>query len=76
MNMPVITFDPAGNGHCLFTEVIDLSALGTLEIHRASNIEFNNTTQLWEVKDTDGVLLFSHASRSACLNWEHQHFDR
>ncbi len=76
MNTPVITFDPAGNGRCLYTEVIDLSALGALEIVRASTIEFNNAAQLWEVKSTGGALLFSHPSRSACLDWEHQHFDR
>ncbi len=75
MNAPVITFDPAGNGHCLFTEVIDLSMLGALEIVRASTIEFNNAAQSWEVKSTEGVLLFSHSSRQACLDWEHQHFD-
>jgi hypothetical protein len=71
MNAPVITFDPAGKGRCLFTEAIDLSALGTLEIVRASTIEFNNISQLWEVKNTEGALLFSHASRQACLDWEH-----
>jgi hypothetical protein len=75
MNTPAIIFDPAGNGHCLFTELIDLFALGTLDIHRASSIEFNNVTQLWELKDTAGGLLFSDPSRSACLDWEHQHFD-
>ena len=76
MNTPVITFDPAGNGHCLFTEAIDLSALGALEIVRASTIEFNNTTQVWEVKSTEGAPSFSHPSRSACLDWEHQHFNQ
>lgn len=74
MNAPVITFDTAGNGHCLFTEAIDLASLGRLEIARASTIEFNNAAQVWEVKDTEGVLLFSHPSRQACLDWEHQHF--
>ncbi len=74
MNTPVITFDPAGNRHCLFTEAIDLSALGTLEIVRASTIEFNNAAQSWEVKSTEGVLLFSNPSRQACLDWEHRHF--
>jgi hypothetical protein len=76
MNTPVIKFDCAGNGHCLFTEAIDLATLGALEIVRASSIEFNNTTQLWEVKGADDVLLFRHASRQACLDWEHQYFNR
>ena len=75
MNTHVITFDPAENGHCLFTEAIDLASLGRLEIARATTIEFNNADQFWEVKDTEGVLLFSHASRQACLDWEHQHFN-
>ncbi len=76
MKMHVITFDPAGNGHCLFTEMIDLSTLGTLEIHRASTIEFNNAAQLWEVKSPEGVLSFSDPCRQACLDWEHQHFNQ
>ena len=42
----------------------------------ASSIEFNNTAQLWEVKGADGGLLFSHASRQTCLDWEHQYFNR
>lgn len=72
----VLKFDPAGNGHGLFTEAIDLSSLGTLEIVRASSIEFNNSTQQWEFKSADGELHFSHASRQACLDWEHQYFNR
>jgi hypothetical protein len=75
MNARVITFDPAGNGHCLFTEAIDLSALGTLVIVRASTIEFNNTAQLWEVRNPEGALLFNHPSRQTCLDWEYQHFN-
>ena len=76
MNTPVIKFDPSGNGHCLFTEAIDLSLLGTLEIVRASSIEFNNPAQQWEVKSAEGVLLFADPSRQACLDWEHQYFNR
>jgi len=76
MNTPVITFDPTGTGHCLFTEAIDLSTVGGLDLHRASNIEFNNGTQLWEVRSTEGVLLFRHPSRQACLDWEHQQFNQ
>lgn len=72
----VLKFDLAGNGHGLFTEAIDLSTLGTLEIVRASTIEFNNTAQQWEVKDAAGELHFSHPSRQACLDWEHQYFNR
>lgn len=76
MNTPVLKFDPAGNGHGLFTEAIDLSSLGALEIVRASSIEFNNVTQQWEVRNAAGGLLFSHPSRQTCLDWEHQFFNR
>ena len=72
----VLKFDSAGNGHCLFTEAIDLSSLGALDIVRASSIEFNNTAQQWEVRNAAGALLFSHPSRQACLDWERQYFNR
>jgi hypothetical protein len=76
MNTPVLKFDPTGNGHCLYTEAIDLSSLGALDIVRASTIEFNNQTQEWEVKNLEGESLFSHPSRQTCLDWEHQHLNR
>jgi hypothetical protein len=47
-----------------------------LEIVRASTIEFNNIAQLWEVKNAEGLLVFSHPSCQACLDWEHQQFNR
>ena len=72
----VLTFDPVGIGRCLYTEQLDLHAIGALEVRRASAIEFNNQAQQWEVKSPEGQVLFSHASRAMCLNWEHQYFNR
>ncbi len=46
--------------------------LGRLEITRASHIEFNNSTQHWEVIDRSGKVRFFAKSRSAGLEWEHQ----
>ncbi len=46
--------------------------LAGLQITRASNIEFNNSTQQWEVKDRRGKIRFIARSRSACLEWEQQ----
>ena len=71
-----LRFDPAGTGHAFFTEAIDLSAIGRLVIHRATTIEFHNEKQVWEVKDGEGLILFAHPSRSVCLHWEHEHFNR
>ena len=72
---PVLTFDAQGMARCLYTDAIPLQSLGTLEIHRATTIEFNSAGQLWEVKDTEGAILFSDPSRSCCLAWELDHFN-
>ena len=71
MNTLVLTFDDTGIGRCLYSELIDLAAIGLLEIQRASLVEFNEKTQRWEVRQPNGRLLFSHRSRAVCLAWEH-----
>jgi hypothetical protein len=76
MSTTVLKFDATGTGHGLYTEAIDLSSLGALEIVRASTIEFNNRSQQWEVRDAEGVRMFMDASRQACLDWEQQYFNR
>ena len=75
MSTAVLTFDPTGTGSCLYTELIDLQQLGSLQMERASTIEFNEARQVWEVR-AGGELLFSNRSRSVCLAWEQQHFNR
>ncbi len=61
-----------GTARCLWTEALPLHELGRLEIHRASNIEFNNGAQQWEVKDQKGRVRFFAKSPSACLEWEQE----
>ena len=68
----VINFTPDGTARCLWTEAVPLHKLGRLVVHRATNIEFNNTTQQWEVIDQKGRLQFFAKSRSTCLDWEQQ----
>jgi hypothetical protein len=67
-----ISFNPDGTALCLWTEAVPLHELGRLEIRRATNIEFNNPTQHWEVKDRKGRVRFIAKSRSTCLGWEQQ----
>lgn len=67
-----ISFKPDGTAHCLWTEDLPLHEFGRLQITRASNIEFNNGTQQWEVRDGKGKVRFIARSRSACLEWEQQ----
>jgi hypothetical protein len=73
MSPPIITFTPDGTARCLWTEAVPLHELGRLEVTRASNIEFNNSTQRWELKDLTGKVRFVAQSRSACLQWEQHH---
>ena len=72
----VIHFNPDGTGAGLYTELIDLREIGSLEVVRASEIEFNETTQQWEVFDYTGNRVFTDPSREACLRWERQHFNQ
>ena len=67
-----ISFHTDGTALCLWTEAVPLHELGRLEIHRATNSEFNNNTQQWEVKDLEGKVRFFARSRSACLEWEQE----
>ena len=71
----VVTFKPDGTGHGLYTEVIDLSCLGLLRVERATSIEFDNSRQVWRVKDRKGCALFASPSREACLTWEKAYFN-
>lgn len=75
MSTAVLTFDSHGTGSCLYTELIDLQQLGSLQMERASTIEFNESGQVWEVR-AESELLFSNRSRAVCFAWEHQHFNR
>ena len=66
-----LRFDAAGLVACLYTEAVDLRALGRLQVVRATDIRFNDITQLWDVHPADnGQVLFSDPSRAACLAWE------
>jgi hypothetical protein len=67
-----IQFNTDGSAHCLWTDAIPLHDLGQLEITRASTIEFNNSTQHWEVRDRRGRVRFISKSRAQCLEWERQ----
>lgn len=72
---PVLTFELDGVVRCLHTDAIPLQSLGTLQVERATTIEFDPTTQQWEVKDAKGVTLHSDPSRSRCLAWEIERFN-
>ena len=66
-----LRFNLGGEIGCLYTEAIDLRALGRLHVVRATDIRFNDTTQQWDVHAAEtGHVLYSHQSRNECLRWE------
>ena len=66
-----LRFHSGGGVDCLYTEVIDLRALGRLQVFRATDIRFNETSQQWDVRcAATGRLLHSDPSRDTCLQWE------
>lgn len=66
---------PDGTVHGFYTEAINLTALGTLRVERASTIEFDNPAQVWRVFDRRGRCLHSSPSREDCLGWESEHLN-
>ncbi len=72
----VVIVTPAGVCECLYTEAIDLWKLGDLTVSRASDIAFDNDSQLWVVRDTGYRELYRHCSREACLEWERDYLDQ
>ncbi len=65
-----LTILPNGTLQGLYTEVIDLGALGRLNIQRLTTVEFDHRSQLWRVLDRQGQCLYASPTRSLCLRWE------
>ena len=66
---------PDGTVYGFYTEAINLTALGTLRVERASTIEFDNLNQVWRVFDRRGRCLHSSPSRADCVRWESEHLN-
>ena len=74
MTNTTLRFQPGGQIDCLYTEAIDLRALGRLHVVRATVILFCEKSQQWKVRcATTGKLLLTDPSRDACLAWENTH---
>jgi hypothetical protein len=69
-----LRFQPGGRIDCLYTEAINLRALGRLQVYRATDIRFCERSQQWKVRcASTGKLLHTDPSREACLAWERRH---
>jgi hypothetical protein len=62
-----------GNTIALVDNVIDnIACLGTKTIKRAADVEFNNSTQQWEIIAPDGTVLGQHPRRDEAIKMEIQ----
>ena len=65
-----------GNILGLYSDVyVLLKELGVIKVHRASNIEFNEKQQKWEVDVPNEGIIASFDKRSDALEWEVQYLE-
>ena len=70
--IPTLEIDDAGNITTLYTDEIDLYALGQVHsVRRASHLDFNEEKQIWEVVNAaTGEIVHSDKNRSKAIEWE------
>ena len=67
----VFEITPEGNLCGLYTDQIDLFAVGrVINVRKASNVEFDEESQLWQVLSLDGEVLHTNPNREAAIDWE------
>lgn len=70
-----IDIDNDGNLFCLYTDEIDLFAVGRIvNVQKTSNVEFNEQQQFWEVRSLEGKVLYTNTSRELAIEWEVKEF--
>lgn len=63
-----MVIDPQGRVRCLYTEALDLAALGPLSICRASHVEPDAVGRWWaDLSPVNGPRLGPYRQRSAAL---------
>lgn len=70
--IPVIEIDKDGNIRTMYSDEINLYALGEVHsVRRASSIEFDETHQEWMVIQTStGDIIHRTKSRAQAISWE------
>jgi hypothetical protein len=76
--MMTLIIDPAGQGHCLYTEELDLRSLGSMHIARASQLEPDDQGNWWaNLSPVAGPILGPFGLRSEALaaerDWLNDH---
>ena len=78
MNEHVLLIKPDGNVETLYTEQIDLRALGDLHVERASNVEFDDDEQGWRVLYPNNTIMLEEVftTRQEALDAEVRHLQK
>lgn len=67
----ILEINNDGNVHCLYTDEVNLFSIGRVtNVRKASNVEFNEVDQLWEVLSLEGEVLHTNTSRDKAIEWE------
>ena len=67
----IFEIDEEGNLNGLYTDEVNLFSLGrVVNVRKASNVEFDESSQQWQVTSISGKVLYSHPNRETCIEWE------
>lgn len=70
-----LDIDEDGNIHCLWTDKINLFSIGrVVNVRKASNIDFNEDKQCWQVISLNGKILHENPNREKAIEWEIEAF--
>lgn len=74
--IPVLEITAEGNVETLWSDQLDLYALGRItNVRNASTVEFNEQDQIWEVIDaSDGQVVHRDRNREKAIEWEIANF--
>lgn len=73
----IINFRTNGRFDGLHTDRTDLNEVGSMSVKRASWVDFNESTQVWEVRwSPKAPPVFSNHSREACIEWEREQLQK
>ena len=68
----ILIVDPDGQVSGLYTDALELAALGELEVTRASHVEFDGAAQEWVISLLDGEVVGSRKRRVDALALERE----
>lgn len=71
----ILEINEDGNVLCLWTDDIDLFDVGLItNVHKASDVDFNQEEQIWEVLSLDRKVLHKNKNRDKAIEFEIKEF--